>query len=62
MQAVDLVVVQDGDVVAGTDTKEIPTRWQHDGWGEKLIKATYGSQLVGPLKHPFEPWHWTLGK
>jgi hypothetical protein len=61
MQAVDLVVAQDGDVIAGTDTKEIATKWQHDGWGKKLIKATAGTRLVGPLKHPFEPWHWTLG-
>jgi hypothetical protein len=27
----------------------------------KLIAATTGTKLVGPLEHPYEPWHWTIG-
>ena len=34
--------------------------WKRDGWEAKLVAAATGIQLVGPLMHPYEPWHWRL--
>jgi hypothetical protein len=28
------------------------------GWEAKLIAACAGTKLKGPLKKPYEPWHW----
>jgi hypothetical protein len=39
-----------GVPIASTKVAEIPTRWQHDGWETKLIKACKGTRLQGPLK------------
>jgi hypothetical protein len=62
MHAVDLVVVRHGRTVAGTSTGDIGTVWEAHGWEANLIKATAGTKLVGPLKHPYEPWHWRIGR
>lgn len=60
MRAVDFVVMQGGRVVAGTTQATIPTAWTASGWARSLADATAGTQLVGPLAHPYEPWHWSL--
>lgn len=60
MRAVDFVVMQGGRVVAGTQQATIPTAWTASGWARRLADATAGTQLVGPLAHPYEPWHWSL--
>jgi D-alanyl-D-alanine carboxypeptidase len=62
MRAVDLVVVKGSTTVAGTETARIESVWKAQGWEAKLIAATAGTMLVGPLKHPYEPWHWRLGR
>lgn len=62
MRAVDFVVVRGQTIVAGIQSSTIATIWKERGWEEKLIAATKGTKLVGPLKHPYEPWHWTVAK
>lgn len=61
LSAVDFVVIKDGKVIAGTKTADIGPIWKAGGWERKLIDATAGTKLVGPLKTPYEPWHWWLG-
>lgn len=59
--AVDFVVLRGKDVIAGTQTALIKKNWIATGYAEKLVEARRGTRLVGPLKHPYEPWHWSLG-
>lgn len=61
MRAVNFVVVRGQAIVADIQSSTIQTIWKEGGWKEKLIAATKGTKLVGPLKHPYEPWHWTVG-
>jgi hypothetical protein len=71
--AVDFVVMRGRHKIAGTETASIPRRWKRDGWEQKLFAAieecnrqqresTPGrvAILSGPLKRPYEPWHWVL--
>ena len=60
LRAVDFVVVRGGQVIAGTRTASIGTDWTTSGWGKKLADAAASTQLIGPLEHPFEPWHWRI--
>ena len=60
LRAVDFVVLRGGKLVADTQTAQIQTVWKLDGWEGKLIAAAAGTKLVGPLKFPYEPWHWRL--
>jgi hypothetical protein len=60
MQAVDFIVMQGARVVASTQVASIPTAWTASGWARCLAAAAAGTQLVGPLAHPYEPWHWSL--
>jgi hypothetical protein len=61
MRAVDFVVMRSsGALVAGTKSSSIASVWKQGGWEAKLMAATAGTQLVGPLQHPYEPWHWRL--
>lgn len=63
MRAVDFVVMRtSGALVAGTNSSSIPTIWKRGGWEAKLIAATAGTHLVGPLQHPYEPWHWRMAR
>jgi hypothetical protein len=63
MRAVDFVVVRSfGKVVAGTISSTIATVWKLGGWEAKLTAAAAGTKLTGPLKHPYEPWHWRLAR
>jgi hypothetical protein len=61
MRAVDFVVKRGGLIVAGTDTPRIASDWERTGFDRKLKQATAGTQLIGPLKYPREPWHYRLG-
>jgi hypothetical protein len=60
MRAVDFVVMQGGRVVTGTQQATIPIAWTASGWAQRLADATAATQLIGPLAHPYEPWHWSL--
>jgi hypothetical protein len=59
-RAVDFVVMRGGTKVADTDTAQIAPVWKHGGWERRLIAAAAGTNLVGPLSHPYEPWHWRI--
>lgn len=60
VKAVDFVVVQGSQMIAGTSTATIATKWTAPGWAERLAAAVKGTRLKGPLAHPYEPWHWSL--
>jgi hypothetical protein len=60
LRAVDFVVYHGSALVAGTDSSAIHPVWKAQGWEQKLMAATKNSGLVGPLQHPYEPWHWRL--
>jgi hypothetical protein len=71
MHAVDFVVMQGTTTIAGTETAKIGSDWKATGLEKKLKAATEntpGSLLLGrpvlqgPLKHPYEPWHYALPK
>ena len=49
MRAVDFVVVRGSTIIAGTETARIGSVWKRQGWEAKLIAATAGTVLVGPL-------------
>lgn len=60
VRAVDFVVMQGSRVIAGTSRASIPTAWTASGWAQRLVDATAGTRLRGPLRVPYEPWHWSL--
>jgi hypothetical protein len=63
MRAVDFVVVgPGGQTVADTKSASIQAVWKSGGWEAKLVAAASGTKLIGPLKHPYEPWHWRLAR
>jgi hypothetical protein len=60
VRAVDFVVMRGRDVVAGTTRSTIPAAWTAPGWAQRLVEAAAGTRLRGPLRVPYEPWHWSL--
>jgi hypothetical protein len=60
VKAVDFVVMQGSRMVAGTSRMTISGQWTAPGWAQRLVEATAGTRLRGPLRHPYEPWHWSL--
>jgi hypothetical protein len=60
VKAVDFVVMQGSRLVAGTSRSTIAAQWTAPGWAQRLVEATAGTRLRGPLRHPYEPWHWSL--
>lgn len=60
LRAVDFVIMKGQTVVAGTTRASIATEWTASGWARRLAAATSNTCLVGPLAHPYEPWHWAL--
>lgn len=67
--AVDFVVKKGNKVVAAIKTKYkkdgklhsyTKDKWDGAGWTEKLKQACSVTRLEGPLKNPYEPWHWVL--
>ncbi len=58
--AIDFQVMQDGEIIAGANSKQIETVWRAKGWDQKL-KASVdaaGPSFSGPLTAPDEPWHY----
>lgn len=60
VRAVDFVVMRGRELVAGTSRATIPAAWTAPGWAKKLVDAAVGTRLHGPLRVPYEPWHWSL--
>jgi hypothetical protein len=61
MRAIDFQVHQDGQIIAGPDSRTIDATWEQGGWAQKLDVAVRqaSSKFVGPLVSPREPWHYT---
>ena len=60
VRAVDFVVMRGREVVAGTTRSTIAAAWTASGWAQRLVEAAAGTRLRGPLRVPYEPWHWSL--
>jgi hypothetical protein len=60
VRAVDFVVMEGRRVIAGTSRASIPHAWTDSGWAQRLVEATAGTRLRGPLRVPYEPWHWSI--
>jgi hypothetical protein len=62
MDAIDFVVLQGCHEIAGTQSRAMRNRWDDEGWTQKLEDAVKQSNsiLIGPLLHPYRPWHYRL--
>lgn len=59
-RAFDFQIERHGEVVAGTDAASAALNWDGAGWTQKLrtaMNAAHG-RLSGPLRMPYEPWHY----
>jgi D-alanyl-D-alanine carboxypeptidase len=59
-RAFDFQVVRGGHVIAGVDVTSASQQWDAAGWTQKLSAAVRvaGDHFSGPLKSPYEPWHY----
>jgi hypothetical protein len=59
-RAYDFQVVRGRQVIAGVDVTLARQQWDAAGWTLKLRVAVSaaGDQFSGPLKSPYEPWHY----
>lgn len=57
-RAIDFQVMHKGKVVASTVVATARKHWDAPGWTHKLQAAVAGSSFIGPLKAPYEPWHY----
>ncbi len=59
-RAFDFAVARNGQTVAGIDAASAQAQWDNAGWTRKLhdAVAASGKPFVGPLKSPYEPWHY----
>lgn len=64
LRAFDFVVKQGGAIVAGTNAGAVRSRWDSPGWTKKLQEAirAASSSFSGPLRSPYEPWHYTYNR
>ncbi|HKP63375.1 MAG TPA: hypothetical protein VJV78_41855 [Polyangiales bacterium] len=60
MQAIDFYVLQGKKTIASIRTKTIQREWLNTGLAVKLKDATKGTPLIGPLRKPYEPWHYSI--
>ena len=58
LRAIDFQIMKDGAVVAPTETATVKRYWDTPGWTEKLQAAMSGTKFRGPLRSPYEPWHY----
>jgi hypothetical protein len=58
--AVDFIILKGARRIAGTATSDVRSIWDAQGWSAKLKAAVVGTRLRGPLKTPYERWHWYL--
>ena len=58
LRAIDFQIMKDGAIVAPTETATVKRNWDTPGWTEKLQAAVAGSKFSGPLRSPYEPWHY----
>lgn len=58
LRAIDFQIVKNGAIVAATETATVKRNWDAPGWTEKLQAAMSGTRFSGPLRSPYEPWHY----
>jgi hypothetical protein len=58
LRAIDFQIMKDGAIVAPTETATVKRNWDAPGWTEKLQAAMSGTKFRGPLRSPYEPWHY----
>lgn len=58
LRAIDFQIMKDGAIVAPTETATVKRNWDTPGWTEKLQAAMSGTKFRGPLRSPYEPWHY----
>lgn len=58
LRAIDFQIMKNGAIVAPTETATVKRNWDTPGWTEKLQAAVSGSRFRGPLRSPYEPWHY----
>ena len=58
LRAIDFQIMKDGAIVAPTETATVKRNWDAPGWTEKLRLAMSGTRFRGPLRSPYEPWHY----
>lgn len=58
LRAIDFQIMKGGAIVAPTETATVKRNWDAPGWTEKLQAAASGSKFRGPLRSPYEPWHY----
>lgn len=66
-RAFDFIIWKGDEIVAGAVAETVGTVWDKAGWTKKLKDAIAqeGAGFVGPLRGPYEPWHydyWPRGK
>jgi hypothetical protein len=61
LRAIDFQITRGEQVIAGTSVAAVRRTWELPGWDERLRLAvqSVGSQFIGPLRAPNEPWHYT---
>lgn len=59
-RAFDFQVKRGDAIVAGTESSRSISAWDKAGWTERLRNAVTGAsgKFKGPLKMPYEPWHY----
>ncbi len=59
-RAIDFQIKKDGEIYAGTNFGQVKSVWKEEGWDEKLKTSitSAGPSFTGPLKLPYEPWHY----
>jgi hypothetical protein len=58
LRAIDFQIMKDGAIVAPTETATVKRNWDTPGWTGKLQVAVSGTRFHGPLRAPYEPWHY----
>jgi hypothetical protein len=58
LRAIDFQIMKDGAIVAPTETATVKRNWDAPGWTDKLQAAMSGTKFRGPLRSPYEPWHY----
>jgi hypothetical protein len=58
LRAIDFQIMKNGAIVAPTETASVKRNWDAPGWTEKLQAAMSGTKFRGPLRSPYEPWHY----
>jgi hypothetical protein len=59
-RAIDFQVMQNGTIIASTNSKQIERDWRATKWDLKLKESILaaGPSFRGPLTSPDEPWHY----